>query len=57
MHHKVMIIDDRIILTGSYNFSANAENLNDENLLVIHDPGIASAYLDEFARVFDQALE
>jgi len=57
MHHKVMIIDDRTVLTGSYNFSANAETLNDENLLVIHNPLIAGAYLDEFARVFDQALE
>jgi phosphatidylserine/phosphatidylglycerophosphate/cardiolipin synthase-like enzyme len=55
MHHKTLIIDDEIVLTGSYNFSYNAENNNDENVLIIHDPGVASRYLQEFNKVFDQA--
>jgi phosphatidylserine/phosphatidylglycerophosphate/cardiolipin synthase-like enzyme len=29
MHHKIMIIDEKIVITGSYNFSANAEKRND----------------------------
>jgi phosphatidylserine/phosphatidylglycerophosphate/cardiolipin synthase-like enzyme len=33
MHNKVMILDDRYVITGSYNFSENAE-LNDENILI-----------------------
>ena len=37
MHHKVIIIDKQTIITGSYNFSANAENINDENLVIIRD--------------------
>jgi len=52
MHHKVIIIDEQIVITGSYNFSANAEDRNDENLLVIHDPALAHLYLVEFQRVF-----
>ncbi|HLE14534.1 MAG TPA: phospholipase D-like domain-containing protein [Anaerolineales bacterium] len=55
MHHKVIVIDDRIVITGSYNFSRNAEERNDENTLVIHDPDIARLYLEEFRRVFELA--
>ncbi|MEF3275472.1 MAG: phospholipase [Chloroflexus sp.] len=55
MHHKVIIIDERIVITGSYNFTARAERTNDENLLIIDDPQLAAAYLAEFQRVFDQA--
>jgi phosphatidylserine/phosphatidylglycerophosphate/cardiolipin synthase-like enzyme len=55
MHDKVMIIDDQIVITGSYNFSASAEHRNDENTLIIHSPEIAQEYLAEFGRIFDQA--
>ncbi len=52
MHHKVIIIDRRIVITGSYNFTASAEERNDENLLVIYSPEIAELYLAEFQRVY-----
>jgi phosphatidylserine/phosphatidylglycerophosphate/cardiolipin synthase-like enzyme len=55
MHHKVIIIDRRIVVTGSYNFTASAEDRNDENLLIIYDPQIAELFLAEFQRVFQQA--
>jgi phosphatidylserine/phosphatidylglycerophosphate/cardiolipin synthase-like enzyme len=55
MHHKVLIIDDSIVVTGSYNFSRSAEERNDENTLVIHDPAIAAQYLAEFQEIFDAA--
>jgi phosphatidylserine/phosphatidylglycerophosphate/cardiolipin synthase-like enzyme len=57
MHHKVLIIDGRIVVTGSYNCSGNAERLNDENTLVIHNPEIASAFLDEFHKLYEAAIE
>lgn len=44
MHDKVMIIDDRIVLTGSYNYTYRAENENDENLLIIHNRELAAKY-------------
>lgn len=51
LHHKVIIVDDTVI-TGSYNYSANAENTNNENFLIIHNnPAIAQMYADEFARI------
>jgi phosphatidylserine/phosphatidylglycerophosphate/cardiolipin synthase-like enzyme len=55
MHHKVLVIDGEIVVTGSYNFSASAETRNDENTLVIHNPQIAAAFLAEFARIFERA--
>jgi phosphatidylserine/phosphatidylglycerophosphate/cardiolipin synthase-like enzyme len=55
MHHKVIIIDGQMVITGSYNFSNNAEYNNDENTLIIHDPDIAANYLDEFQRVYDES--
>ena len=57
MHHKVMIIDDAIVITGSYNFSRSAAEYNDENVLIIHSPEIAAHYLDEFERLVTQAKE
>lgn len=48
MHHKVFILDQKTVITGSYNFSKNANKSNDENLLVLHNPQIAQLYLNEF---------
>jgi phosphatidylserine/phosphatidylglycerophosphate/cardiolipin synthase-like enzyme len=56
MHHKVMIIDSQIVITGSYNFSKSAETNNDENILVLHNPQIASLFLAEFNRLFQSAM-
>ena len=53
MHHKVLIIDGQIVVTGSYNFSANAEERNDENVLVIYSTAVAAQFLAEFERVYD----
>jgi phosphatidylserine/phosphatidylglycerophosphate/cardiolipin synthase-like enzyme len=55
MHHKVFVIDDRYTVFGSFNFSDNAADDNDENLLVIDDPAFARVYLQEIDRVVAQA--
>jgi len=43
-HNKIMVIDGKIVITGSFNFTKAAEEKNAENLLVIHDPSLASKY-------------
>jgi len=53
MHNKVMIIDDKVVITGSYNFSENAE-ANDENLLVFESAALAGAYNRYFDALFAQ---
>ena len=57
MHHKVFIIDGKIIVTGSFNFSNNANNSNDENMVFLNNDTIAQAYLREFAKVWAEAVE
>ena len=52
MHHKVIIIDDSVVITGSYNFSKNAGTRNDENVLIIESGEITSAYTEEFRRLY-----
>jgi phosphatidylserine/phosphatidylglycerophosphate/cardiolipin synthase-like enzyme len=55
MHHKVMIIDESIVIFGSYNFTASAETKNDETLIVVYNEEIAAQFMDEFDRVYGQA--
>jgi len=56
MHHKVILIDNQIVILGSYNFSRNAEEYNDENTLIIHNAEMAAQFLAEFERVWVKAL-
>ncbi len=55
MHHKVIIIDEEIVITGSYNFTNSAETRNDENLVILYNQQVAEYFLQEFQRVFGQA--
>jgi phosphatidylserine/phosphatidylglycerophosphate/cardiolipin synthase-like enzyme len=57
MHHKVIVIDGRIVVTGSANFSNNADRFNDENVLIIANEDLAQAYLREFDRLWDESKE
>jgi phosphatidylserine/phosphatidylglycerophosphate/cardiolipin synthase-like enzyme len=57
MHHKVIIIDKSIVITGSYNFTASASDINDENVVIIFSSVMAAKYLEEFQSVFGQAQE
>ncbi len=52
MHHKVFIIDNRTLITGSYNPTKSANTKNDENILIIHDERIAKKYLEEFEKLY-----
>lgn len=55
MHHKVIIIDRQIVVTGSFNFSGNADNSNDENVIIIDNREIAGEYLREFGRLWAES--
>ncbi|MBN1386270.1 hypothetical protein JW968_04845 [Candidatus Woesearchaeota archaeon] len=51
MHHKVFIIDSKTVITGSFNPTANADERNDENLIIVHDEGIAGLFMDEYGNI------
>jgi phosphatidylserine/phosphatidylglycerophosphate/cardiolipin synthase-like enzyme len=52
MHHKFMVIDGLIVVTGSYNWSTAAEDRNDENIVIIRDRYIAERFTQEFERIW-----
>jgi len=53
MHNKVIVVDERYVITGSLNFSTNAETSNDENVLIIDNPDIAKLYMQDFERIWN----
>lgn len=55
LHSKLLIIDDKTVIMGSYNFTDSANRSNDENLLIIDDPALAKSYTAEFNRIYKQA--
>ncbi|TVQ83852.1 MAG: T9SS C-terminal target domain-containing protein, partial [Bacteroidetes bacterium] len=61
LHHKYGIVDGEVtghnskVITGSHNWSANANFTNDENTLIIHHPRVANEYFQEFAARYWQA--
>jgi phosphatidylserine/phosphatidylglycerophosphate/cardiolipin synthase-like enzyme len=57
MNHKITIIDERIVVLGSYDFTNRAENTNDENVLIIYDERIAQRFMEEFQRVQSRAQQ
>lgn len=57
MHNKIIIVDERFVVTGSMNYSTSAEESNDENVIILDNPEIANLYLQEFDRVWAQAVD
>lgn len=47
-HNKVIIIDHRIVVTGSFNFTRAAQKSNAENVLIIEDPRLAQRYIQNW---------
>lgn len=56
LHHKFAAIDpftvNAKVITGSHNWSNNANTVNDENTLIIYSTGIAQAYYEEFQKLY-----
>ena len=55
MHNKFCIIDD-IVITGSYNWTYYAENLNYENIIITDDSQITNKYLEEFEIIIASSI-
>lgn len=55
MHHKFALMDHRVVVTGSYNWTASAERRNDEVLLIFaDDQELAQTFQAEFERLWDR---
>ena len=47
-HNKVMVIDNGVVITGSFNFTKAAEEKNGENLLIIRSKELAQKYIENW---------
>lgn len=54
MHHKFAIVDRRMLITGSLNWTTQAIQSNRENVLVVEDAEYVKLYLDEFERIWEE---
>jgi cardiolipin hydrolase len=57
MHHKFMIVDDEIVLTGSYNWTRSAEKYNQENVVSIRNVTAAKQFISEFEHLWDSCTD
>ena len=51
MHHKFCVIDKKIAITGSYNWTYYAETRNIENIIITDNPDIVNRFSTEFERL------
>ena len=57
MHHKFMVIDERMALTGSYNWTLSAARFNHENIMLTSEAGIIKSFLTEFDKLWGEMDE
>ena len=54
MHHKFVIIDGKVLITGSFNWTVQAVKYNNENVIMIQDEELAEKYEKEFERLWNE---
>ena len=52
LHHKLAILDEERVITGSFNWSPSAAHQNDETLLVIDSKAVASHFRAEIDQLW-----
>lgn len=57
MHNKFAVIDGGTLITGSFNWTATAEDKNEENLLIITDPTLIAKYQERFEYLWKGSRE
>ncbi len=55
MHNKFMVIDNKIVETGSFNFTENADTKNNENIAIIFERETARLYSEKFFELWIEA--
>lgn len=57
MHHKFAVFDDRVVATGSYNWTQTAERASYENVIFLDDPALVARFAEEFQRLWRSSRE
>ncbi|KAG8014870.1 Mitochondrial cardiolipin hydrolase, partial [Nibea albiflora] len=53
MHHKFAVVDGRLLLTGSLNWTLTVVQSNKENILVTEEPDLVRPFIQEFCRLWE----
>jgi len=56
-HNKVMVIDESVVITGSFNFTNSAATRNAENVLVLKSPELAQRYKADWLKHWGHSLD
>ncbi|CAG5937982.1 unnamed protein product [Menidia menidia] len=52
MHHKFAVVDSRLLITGSLNWTLTAVQNNKENVLITEEPDLVKPFIQEFQRIW-----
>ena len=55
MHNKFAIIDSKVLITGSFNWTPTADQKNEENLLIMTDKELIKKYEDSFKYLWERS--
>jgi len=55
MHHKFAVLDGRLVITGSYNWTFASEERNHENVVLLRDPKLIETYSHEFEALWAES--
>jgi phosphatidylserine/phosphatidylglycerophosphate/cardiolipin synthase-like enzyme len=56
MHHKFAIVDNTVVVTGSYNWTRSAALYNHENIVVTSAKPIVAGFCEEFDRLWAEMV-
>lgn len=54
MHHKFAVLDNSVVMTGSFNWTTQAVKFNQENILFYECPEIASQYTEAYNKLWNE---
>ena len=54
MHHKFALMDRRVIINGSFNWTRQAITGNYENLTITDNPELVKQYVDYYEELWDK---
>ena len=57
MHHKFAVIDDQVLISGSFNWTRSASKYNQENLLVTDNKQLVTPYINQFKTLWSQMVD
>jgi len=56
MHHKFALVDSRVVITGSFNWTSQAIYTNNENVIISSNKKLVEPFITEFEKLWEENL-